>query len=187
MLALVALIVAAPIPRDAPKVNFFPLTQGHTWTYRTNAGGLESGFTISVAEAETKDGRTISKLKYNFDGAEQSETMAADAAGVYRPGEDGFAKPVLVLKYPLTVGSTWESKMPLGGASPEAKATVKRTVEVKVPAGKFEAVEVEFVSAGEKGNTLTAWYAINVGVIKQTTVYDGRSTTIELAEFKPGK
>lgn len=178
-------VLAAPIPRDASRANYFPLAKGTTWTYRSEV----AGFVIRVSESQVKNGRTQATLVYKFDNAEQSETMAGDTTGVYRPGENGsFDKPVLVLKYPLKVGETWTSRLPLGGANPEAKATVKRAVEVTVPAGKYEAMEVEFMSTGEgRPNTLTAWYAPNVGVVKQTTVLEGRSTTIELAEFTPGK
>jgi len=179
---------AAPIPRDATKVNYFPLSKGSTWNYTADAEDPSASFAVNITESAEKNGRIVSTLKYQFDGSDQSEQMATDAAGVYRASEGNFDKPIVVLKYPLAAGSTWESKMPLGGASPTAKAKVKGVVEIEVPAGKFSAMEVEFVSTDPKRpNTLTAWYAPNVGVIKQTSNYDGRITTIELTKFTPGK
>ena len=139
---------------------------------------------------EEKAGRSVADLHYRFASSEFSEPMASDGSGVYRPGADGtFEKPVQVLKYPLAKGTTWDSKLPMGGMGPDSKAVVKGPVEITVPAGKFRAVEVEFVGEtnGQK-MTLTAWYTEGVGVVKQVSDYGtGTDTTIELKEFTPAK
>lgn len=180
-------LLAAPLPRDTGKGNYLPLVEGHEWTFRDSS---DETFTVSVKEVR-KDGanRTVATLNYSYEGGDFSEPMAMDEAGVYRPrpGEEGFTRPVAVLKYPLEVGRTWDSQIPLAGGSIPAKATVRRVVDVKVPAGTFRAVEVEFVATEELKASLTAWYAPGVGVVKQQTVGPDGHRTIELVEFKPGK
>lgn len=185
---------AAPLPKDAAVQNFFPLTKGSVWEYKTGVFDDSTEFTITVSEVEKKDGKFHARLTYQFGEEKTDEWVASDAQGVYRPGADGkWDKPTVVLKYPLKKGATWDSKLPTGdGGGPDAKAVVKETAEVEVPAGKFTATSVEF-SGKENPNgpttTLTAWYAPGVGVVKQVS-FQGKGkdpSTIELKKFTPGK
>ncbi len=190
VLLAAAFALAAPVPRDADKkADYFPLRKGTACAFRVTDGQATHDLSIEVTAAEAKGGRTVSTLKYSGGSVEE---LAFDAAGVYRPGADGtFDKPVVVLRYPLTAGATWESALPLGSDSVAATATVEGVVEVEVPAGKYKAVCVRFVGPAADGGpatTISAWYADGVGVVKQ--VFDhgnGNTSTLELMKFTPGK
>lgn len=147
--------VAAPVPK-AVKGNplYFPTTVGAKWVYETPDGQLESA-TVSAVE---KDGDDLIVSREGVDGTRTAYTkMVVSAEGLRQERELTGGKVGWVLKAALKDGESWD--MPEGG-----RRTVHGPEAVEVPAGKFQALRVEWE---QRGRTLTSWYAPGVGEVKR--------------------
>lgn len=83
-----------------------------------------------------------------------------------------------MLKSRLKPGESWEVP---GGS----KRTVSGPEEVKVPAGKYQALKVVWET---EGRTFTSWYAPGVGEVKRTIKSCGQETAYRsLKSFTEGK
>lgn len=196
-MAVASSCLSAPIPKGTNEVDYFPLAKGNTWEFTRFAGMAEDKWTMTVAETTQKEGKLAAVLKCQKHNSAFDARFEADRSGVYRfssyPNKAASETPVKLLPKPLEAGATWDSSLPLPFFKNfgKAKAEAKGLVEVKVAAGKFQAMEVvvrfwNFEYDAEC--TVTSWYAPGVGVVKQVYAYPGGgSMTVELTKFTPGK
>lgn len=177
--ALLALSLAAPVPKAKEVPPPFPLTVGDTLEYELKTGDKASpAYSDEVTKAERqKDGSTRVTVRRSYPRGEPSTLVVAVAdTGLTRvaEGDTRLAEPVMLLKLPATVGTAGEA----GGTEYEVTATE----EVTVAAGTYRAVKVV-----EKSGKYPAvrWYAPGVGLVKMAV--KGGESSYELKAFKSGK
>lgn len=174
LLLFSGLALAAPVPKDAGKTPiYFPTAVGAKWVYEDTDGETEE---VEVYEVE-KDGDNVVVGRRRVGETVPYTKMIVSADGLRQPpdreGEKGW-----VLKSKLKAGESWE--VPGGG-----KRTVSGPEEVKVPAGKYQALKVVWE---DDGRTLTSWYAPGVGEVKRTVKRDGVEIVYRsLKSFTEGK
>lgn len=115
------------------------------------------------------------------------QTVAVSTDGLTRLEYVGekFDPPVPLLKLPARVGARWAVKTEFLATAWAGTRTVQGEEEVRVPAGTFTAVKVEWdniVDGRPRGKT-TSWYAPGIGLVKA----DFGTSTKVLKKFTPGK
>lgn len=140
---------------------YYPLKNGQSWTYATEAG--EWVWTSKALEAR-KSGDVFSIEREVADKKYGMKVLANDE-GVQIIGENGkdLEKSQWLFKYPLKEGSKWETRF----AEQDWTASVGKVEEVEVPAGKFKCLAVAY-KAGK--NEFTLWLAPGVGIVRSRNV-----------------
>ena len=170
---LAGTVVAAPVPKRADPVLYFPTAVGARWVY--DRGDREE--TVEVSAVEREDGEVVVS-RTGTDGAASgySKTFVGPT-GLRQDQYGGRTSTVVVLRTDLKPGESWET--------PEGKRTVHGPERVEVPAGKFEALRVEWE---QDGSRMVSWYAPGVGEVKRVERSGGEETVFRvLKSFKPGK
>ncbi|MDB5310245.1 MAG: hypothetical protein JWO38_4447 [Gemmataceae bacterium] len=197
-LAILSLALVAPAqPRDGAGF-FYPTKPGTKWTYQFP----DADIVLVITKVEEKDGRRIVSVgRVREDGkTTPHEKVEVSDKGLRRLEEsvfrvridggpeleDGWAvrkPPLCLLKLPVKPDEKWEVQL-----TPELPATLtaRAAERVKVPAGEFEAVPVDYVAAvpGREEMRFRYWYAPGVGVVKWTFGKDGE---IVLKAFSRGQ
>ncbi len=171
--------------------DYYPLKTGMAWFYDVKADGQKSKVKSQVAKFETLDGKPVALVEMVVDGMVNSTMhMATTDKGVFRHRVNGveLAPPVCVLKYPFKKNETWETEAIVGSEKLTAKSTAVGSEEVTVPAGTYNALKatLETTFNGQQ-STFTYWFAPGIGIVKQTIVSDGKTITLELEKYEPGK
>jgi hypothetical protein len=189
-LALAPLAVA----RDGKKPNLYPLQLGNRWEYEffeQSEPETKVEIVTEVTASETKGGKITATLSATAPGMKaKGEQVTADERGVYRNGVSGLTadREFPIIKYPVKSGDTWKETVRINDLDIEMKFVVGEVEEVKVPAGKFKATP--FHATGKmKGGEMrtTKWFVEGVGPVKETLTAGGRTYTMELKKFTPGK
>ena len=135
--------IAAPALKRTESDLFFPTTVGARWVYERGGGREE---VVEVAEVEKVDGELVVSRK-GVDGSVTRYTkMVVTPTGLR---QDQFNSG------PSTV---WVLRTDVGQVGPGTRPR-KRTVQgrpVEVPAGKFNALRVEWEQGGTR---MVSWYA----------------------------
>jgi len=153
--ALLAATLAAPVPKAKAPPLYFPTTVGATWVYERDGG--EEAVTVSAVEKDGDD-LVVTRTSADKRGIKYG-TVVVSADGLRQPRELADGKVGWVLKTTVRDGDSWD--VPDGG-----KRTVHGPEEVEVPAGKYQALRVVWERDGE---TVTSWYAPDMGEVKRTT------------------
>lgn len=195
MTALVPVLVAVAVTQPPPvTVLYYPTKVGAKWTYKYP----DADVTLVVTKVEDRDGQTVVSVGQvtgdgtvkrhqlvAVSGAEVSQlaTMVVrvrQEAGKTVRLEDGWAEfpaPRRLLQLPLKPGEKWTQADGSTGTS-HAPETVK------VLAGEFRAVPVDYERGGKGTSRFRYWYAPGVGPVKWLTP---KGDEIVLKEFTPGK
>ncbi|MBA4067859.1 MAG: hypothetical protein C0501_29995 [Isosphaera sp.] len=159
---------AAPVPPDGGKpAPYLPARKGTTWVYAYDGGEV----TYVVTAVEEKDGcKLVTQRRVVDDGGMVFGTkVSVSDKGLYlvdtRDGD--LDSPLPLLKLPAKAGDKWEVSVDrpkkLTGV-----VTVAGVEEVKVPAGAYTAVRVEWkYTLDGASQSRTYWYAPGVGLVKQ--------------------
>jgi hypothetical protein len=193
-LLLASLSLAAPVPaKKAP--DLFPLAKGNKWEYQVSAPDGNFEVTVEVIKSEARDGKTEATLSHSFkvgtaETRRLTQEVSADAAGVdiKKTGEVMPDKPLPLLKFPATPGTTLTETVKQDGVEVTITQTVKEPMTVAVPAGTFEKA-VPVVVTTEVGGTkatCTTWYMDGVGMVKEELT-GPFMRTLELKKFTPAK
>jgi hypothetical protein len=147
----------------AKEPNFYPLKNGQSWTYVTEAGDWTwtSKFVAAYKDGEEFDiVREVADKKYGM-------KVRAKSEGIQITAEQGKANepPQWLFKYPLKEGTTWETRF----AATDWNAEVGKSEEVEVPAGKYKCVAVNYTSKDGK-SSFHLWLAADVGIVKSRNV-----------------
>lgn len=127
--------------------------------------GGEESVTVSAVEKDGDD-VVVSRTSTGKKGTLYADIVVSPG-GLRQSRELADGKVGWVLKATVRDGESWE--VPDGG-----KRTVHGPEEVEVPAGKYKALRVVWEREGE---TVTFWYAPNVGEVKRT-VKRGKEETV---------
>ena len=185
LLAVVVLsvvAVAAPVPKALKKggPEWMPLDSGAKWEYVSADDNSTTTDTREITSVSEKDGaRFASQRTINLT---QEFRKDADGVAVVKTTNRGDTKPRYIVKHAMKEGDTWENDM---GSYTEVR-TVGKAEKLKLPAGEFEAVPVQFkyVQNDASFQSGTVWYADGVGLVRIDT--DGSGSEV-LKAFTPGK
>jgi hypothetical protein len=188
-LSLLAVALAAPVPKAKAAELYFPTVEGTKWVQRNSRGKEVIDETYTVTKVEEKDGVYLVTTTRDT----QTHTREVSDKGVVvmldTVAEKGVR--VQVLKLPVKEGDTWtfDLKETGGGIAWTTTYTVGKAEEVTVAAGKYTALPVlaETAVNGRVQTKVTTWFAEGVGEVKKTSVGSNGEWVTELKEFTPGK
>ena len=169
-----------------PTKPFYPLAVGNEWTYRVN-GNNSNTFVLKVKEKTKIEKLTCYVFALKDDKELPSEYVCEKKDGLYRVkiGKDKLIKPpLLILKLPVKKKLSWKVNSEVG--IDEIRGEFQATLEtIDVPAGKFSCIKVKSVNLNVLGSEMkiTAWYARDVGQVKQRLVISGVEVTTELTKY----
>lgn len=174
--ALLGLAEAAQVPKGTDKPEpYFPTMKGAKSVF--DAGGVD--FAEVVTGVEEKDGAKLVALSLEYEGTlkPSGKVMVSDK-GLLQVDRGGkpLTTPTVLLKLPHKPGQTWET----AEGDKVVKMTAHGPEQVETPAGRFEAIRVEWEVAGKPFRTM--WVAPGVGPVQ---VKDG--SLFVLKSFTPGK
>lgn len=159
-------------PGGRPRVvvtvdDYFKFGVGTTWTYKKTSqhGDGDNGmvqfstFDAKVTKVGPKGEVFMGEFALYIDG---------DYLIAGTPAEDGsLVGNLRVMKTGMKAGDTWDGMV--AETSEEVKATFVGFEEITTPAGKFQAVHVQYTS---KGVTMNFWHVAKVGMVKLTVKTD---------------
>lgn len=187
---LLAVSLAAPVPKAKPSDLFFPIVEGTKRVMRGKLGNSTVETTETVSKVVEKDGKYTVTVSRDLNGRTLTNDFEVSEKGVFRPTPTGKedAEPTPLFKLPAKEGDTWTGEQKGPGGNVKATYIVGKMEEVEVPAGKYKAIPVTS-ELDVSGNLLkiTSWYAPEVGVVKQVSVSNGTERVQELKEFTLGK
>ncbi|HEV8339000.1 MAG TPA: hypothetical protein VGR25_05005 [bacterium] len=190
--ALVALSMAGPARGASP--DYFPLTSGTEWVYRTSVG---QDLIVRASGTTQVGGIACQILESMINGVvTQRECYRREGGTLYvhvriYPGGDIMLsppQPMLVLPPTLGRGWSWNGK---AGATPARVAMQWAKMEqVTTAAGTFAAAQLYLEGVvGEERVQSWRWFAPGVGMVREDSIAtsDGGSVRIvaELREFRP--
>jgi hypothetical protein len=177
----------APPPR--PKmVYYFPVTVGAKWVYIWKSeSGKEKDREVVEIVTDVKDGKDGAKFVRIGRIVDDEWTFPTE---VFEVSDQGLFKtenligrqlrhPLCDLKLPHKKGQSWSN----GKSNLNDKLTAQGPEKIKVPAGEFDCIRVEYRDDRDPEPTQTRWYAPGVGMVK----IKSDDLIIELKSFTPGK
>jgi hypothetical protein len=183
LLIVLAGAAGAGAPDTVPATPYFPLQVGNVWHYRAG----ENQFTLRVTRHEKIGGVMCARVEMVMNKkkvADEHLGVGADGLARYAVAGKEVKPPILLLKLPVKDGNTWKVESKFDGKLLRGSFT-EGSAEVKVPAGKYQAVtvtaadlEVDGVKMG-----LTYYFAENVGMVKQAIDLAGQKILVELEKF----
>ena len=178
---------AAPVPeRVMPKEPplYFPTKVGTKSVYLSNGSDFKSHTSVQIVTAveNGKDGaKIVTVSSVHPDGhaypTARYEASSRGLAQVWLPKLDGAPAPHRLLQLPYEDGL----RLPYPGG---INVSTHRPEKVKVPAGEFECLRVEYHRSSKDQKLLnTYWYAPGVGEVK----FEQGDYVRVLKSFTPGK
>jgi hypothetical protein len=147
----------------------WPLDIGNSWTYNYYSMDQRTEFTIEVTGAQDVGGTAVSKVEYTdyvIDG--YYILVRNGTGGLYYYGDPifgEFASPDLWVKYPCSVGNTWQTSHQGAVVNWEVLATSE---SVTVPDGTYSCIHIRGTSALTGRSYADHWYCVGTGWIKMT-------------------
>lgn len=183
-------------PGAGDKGDYYPLVPGTRWDFRFRivvGKDVKDKGSISevVAGVETINNIPLVRVEAHVEGkVVATEHLRVTDTGVYRYRTQGAeAKPpLLVLRYPVKTGDSWQYATQVGNESIQGSVQTRFDV-VEVPVGKIKCVatDIDFQVDG-KPLKATIWFAEGIGKVKQTLeLGDGNQVILELDKFTLGK
>lgn len=170
---------------QTPYNNYFPLNTNKILVYNSNLGETElkveklSDFYITEFRGE--DFIYRQKLQLKDDGVFVNETYQKIKLLLFVNKESKFNYDKLLprIKYPFIPGQNWQWKGYEMNENEKNSLDINAVVEEKkvitVPAGKFETIKVvtNIESSSGTKNTVTEWYAQDVGIVQMNIKVEG--------------
>lgn len=175
MTLLIALMVAAPVPKAAAKPpSRWQPTVGTTLVFVigpnrhtevvTAAGPDGDRYTYSIEI----DGRQKWRLESTATETYQLQDTGRQEVGFYKPG--------------LAVGQQYTCTAEFGNPAADATHTVEALEDVEVPAGRFKAYRIR-VTAGLQVRTY--WFSYKAGLVRMEDQHG--NTILHLDSYTPGR
>lgn len=165
---------------------YFPMSIGSKWTY--SISDQKADLVVSAVRTEKVKDITCTVLETTIDGkivATEHVAIVGDSVQRFRLSNVDITPPLSFTKLQLKEGDKWDSEFNLVLDKKDVKSDIGFSVhrqQVKVPAGKYEALQV----VGKMKTSLTSvWYVQEVGPVKM--VFDlgsDRLVTLELKEYE---
>lgn len=175
----------APPPREV--VYYFPTKVGAKWVRLWSDGKGKEAEVVEVVTAveEGRDG--AKRVTVGFIGRDGKPSPAREfevsSRGLFWTKNLAFGrspeKPLCELELPHKAGQEWSDDE----TDLNTKQSAHGPEKLKVPAGEFECIRVEYRDSRSPDPTQICWYAPGVGLVKLTS----GDTRIVLKSFTPGK
>ena len=152
--------VGAPVPKETKALAYFPDKVGAKWVY--DFDGKEETETVTAVKKE--DGSILVTVHKIDEFGETDKVTKVTESGIFIvSGLQLKHPPSHVLQLPHKANATWKTwtGTPFLGTS---NYTAYGLEEVEVPAGKYKAIRVGRIDAGDICRTY--WYAPDVGLVK---------------------
>ena len=182
---LSSFVFAAPIPKNAKKADYFPLTLGTKWEY---AEGGDVKTTEVVGVEVQKDGTYVT-LTYKGEKSPPPtlrrvfKVVDGDIFSLKTENSEA-EKPAVIMKTVIRPDQTWSTEHQWkGGELWTIKNSVGAAKAIKTPAGEFTALPV--VADNSRTGKETRWYASGVGLVRKEAA-DGTLIS-ELKSYSLGK
>ncbi|MCE9564865.1 MAG: DUF3108 domain-containing protein [Planctomycetes bacterium] len=162
---------------------------GTKWVYQTETEIYE----LLVTTAEQKGDTRVLHLEQSQDGKlTMSDNWGISSEGICRTSLTGIAgdPAAFLVKFSYKPGEKWTARADLKGDVTLTQSFTAREFEiVKVPAGTFHAIHVEFLTEATGERTVGAeyWFAPDAGIVKMRVQKGDGIVTHELKSFTPGK
>jgi hypothetical protein len=164
---------------DDPDDVVWPLDIGNWWTYDYYTLDQRTQFTVEATETVDVSGTTVTKVEYVDYVVDDYYILVRNATGgVYFYGDPIFgetATPDLWVKYPCTVGDTWQTSHQGALVDWEVIATAQ---SVTVPDGTYSCIHIRGTNALNGRSYADHWYSVGTGWIRMTQ----GALTIELVD-----
>jgi hypothetical protein len=169
--ALLTFAPAAPVPKEKPREAFYYSTQvGTKWVYQTGDGE----FTEVITAVEEKDGAKVLTIGREDNGKVSPwQKLSVSGKGLVRlaigSNLDEVKPSLCLLKLPVKAGNEWETPGTAPGPEMTGKMTAHGPETVKVPAGTFNVIRVEWewkYTGRRDPYKATFWYAPEIGLVK---------------------
>ena len=158
-----------------PTAIYYPIGVGYSWSYVTTLRGEAPAPTsCSISKTFLSKGTTwYYRMYYGTGGAKTPNAVRNNPTGTYAWTMSTAATPILLIKAPVAVGTTWMAN------GTNVIAAVNQTV--KVPAGTFTKCIMVKDSAvtGTAQSVSQTWYAPGVGEVKRTFVVNGATIVVD--------
>jgi hypothetical protein len=172
---VITVAAAAPVPKDAGPLPYYPTGVGASWTYDSNNVKPRRAELV-VRTVEKKDNGIIVSVEFE-DGGKWCpvEKVLVSTRGLFlmERGGSAFDPPVCILKLPHKPGEEWETVTTFVEREFRFKHKALDPESVRIPAGQFKALpvvqELRMTGSGAELWPQTYWYAPGVGRIKSTT------------------
>lgn len=188
--ALLAVSLAAPVPKEKPAEVYFPTVVGTKRVLETTINGTTSETTEEVTKVEEKDGVFTVTMEWPAFGKTTAGVFEVTDKKVRRVGVQlpGVKEPDqwALLDLGVKVGDSWVHEPEINGRKLTTTFTLGKEEEVEVPAGKFKAIPV-IEQKGKNVDKWTQWYAPGVGLVKRHYESKAVKTTVVLKSFTLGK
>jgi hypothetical protein len=200
-LALVLFVVPSSLSAEPPKKaeDYWPLKVGHKWVYQ-NADHPDAETVVTVAAEKKTDAGTRYTLDWvttvGMVKTTDREVVLVKPDGVYMAEVYGadLDPPVRNLKLPVKAGDEWTVDTRFGTSTTTYKFKVGKPEKVKVPAGTYDAVRVDWAGSGNSpfsDNKITIpgtkWFADGVGLIRVDVPEGLGKSSLLLKSFTPAK
>ncbi len=209
-----ASLLAAPAPKDAKPVNYFPIKEGSTWVYSQQTvtktdRGTAIEVTSKLESVEKVKDTGVTKTKWQLtQGTTAAKTEEIEVTPKEIISQTAFItvpKGLVIYKIGSKVGDKWEGKIAYNTSrSGQAHSVVEAPEEIEIGAGKFRCVVVSHTivldpTLGGDPNakpatiTLKFWLAPEVGVVKRERTYSATGATpvskvvLSLEKYEIGK
>ncbi|MCX5748808.1 MAG: hypothetical protein NTZ10_00990 [Candidatus Saganbacteria bacterium] len=153
---------------------YYPNTQGYSWTYTNTSGSTTSDWTESFTGVTTYNGMTMQVLHSNS-GAGSSDALIVvtdNNAKQYGTLASPTTEAITGLVFPLSIRSSWVDSV----TSPVYTDTVISIEDVTVPAGTFtNCFKIKSGSIHSSGYGFYKWLAKDVGFVKWVSVAPGQT------------
>lgn len=158
-------------------VEYFPHNNGYSWTYKITRQGTTAVYSLIYTFNGTQSVGSITCQKFksenNMYRSATSESLVyvtnSDVKN-YGTSTSPTTEPFTLLKFPLTVGSSW-----ISFGTQEVRVQAKESITV--PTGTYDT----FRNFNEQGSAYAySWYAKDVGLIKIISVSGSMTITAEL-------
>ena len=186
---------AVEAPTDSTKQpiqshRYYPLHQGDTWEFQLLTNGAQIPVTNVIKRREKIDDMPMFLLHSMVNGTiAATEHLSHNPKGLYRHRYNSIiCEPsILLLKNPVVLGDSWETETTIGTEKCVIKCKVlKELQEVEVPAGKFEALQLQVATVANGQPIKTTYYLVpDIGIVKQRINMSGQKIKIDLVKFTP--
>jgi hypothetical protein len=165
-------------PPDGDDV-VWPLDIGNWWTYNYYSMDQRTQFTIEATFTQDVGGTTVTRVDYTDYVIDNYFIFVRNATGgLYYYGDaifGEFSSPDLWVKYPCSVGNTWQTSHQGAVVNWDGPATAE---SVTVPDGTYNCIHIRGTAALDGRTYADHWYSVGTGWIKMTQ----GALTIELVD-----
>lgn len=181
-----------PAKTKASAPNYYPLKTGTRWEYQVDLGNNQKRTMVNqIAKIENINGKDMARLETLMDGnVSATEHLTATNEGIFRNRFNGVEvdPPVCLLKYPVKEGTTWKGQTKIGDQQLDISGSEGKTEAVQAGGTNYQAATavVETTVNGMKIST-KYWFAPDVGIVKQSLEFGGRTINMELVKFQAGR